>query len=263
MAPRERRMRPVSFIVAVTLVILTTGSGRPHAATARSGPAASTAIIVELFTSEGCEDCPAADALLDTFATTQPIEGAAIVALGQHVDYWDRLGWRDRFSSAAFTNRQQAYGAHFNTQSIYTPQMVVDGAAEFVGSDAAAARRAIAKATGAPKSLALQVTVTASELPTIGRGDHGDIVIALTEDGLKTDVKRGENRGRTLAHAAVVRRMVTIGEAAAAGTSTGRGEMTVESDWRRDRLKLVAFVQERRGRRILASAVSQLQTTLR
>src|SRR5205807_641003 len=116
----------------------------------------------------------------------------------EHVDYWDRLGWRDRFSSAAFTNRQQVYSAHFNIESIYTPQMVVDGVAEFVGSDAAAARRAIAKAVDAPhgvvristeadvarpfqdrdraaESPALHVTVSASDLPRIGRGDHGDI----------------------------------------------------------------------------------------
>jgi hypothetical protein len=235
--------------------------------------AAPTPVVVELFTSEGCSDCPAADALLDKLLTTQPIDGASIVALGQHVDYWDRLGWRDRFSSAAFTDRQRVYGAHFNTESIYTPQMVVDGGAEFVGSDAAAARRAIAKAAAAlhglvrivaepPSGSHLSVAMSTSDLPKIG-GDHADMVIAVTEDGLKTDVKRGENHGRTLTHAAVVRQMITIGEASTGAVSTAHGEITLDADWQRDRLKIVAFVQERRGRRILASAAEPLPMTRR
>src|SRR5436305_248711 len=157
-----------------------------------------TPVLIELFTSEGCSDCPAADALLDKLVATQPVAGAEIIALGEHVDYWDRLGWKDRFSSAALTNRQQIYGARFSTESIYTPQMVVDGIAEFVGSDANAARRAIAKAVAAPHGTvsidvqpdvarpALHIGITGADLPKIGRGDRADIVVAVTEDGLKT-----------------------------------------------------------------------------
>jgi len=146
-----------------------------------------TPVIVELFTSEGCSDCPPADTLLQTLITTQPIGGAEVIALGEHVDYWDRLGWKDRFSSAALTARQHGDQTLFNTDSIYTPQMVVDGRAEFVGSDAAAAKKAIdrtlaashgvvsvatADRSGASPAPQLSLSVTVSDLPRIARGDR-------------------------------------------------------------------------------------------
>src|SRR5258708_30693112 len=130
-------MRRTGLLFAVALAIASGGL--------QAGPPP-TPVIVELFTSEGCSDCPPADVLLEKLIATQPIGGAEIIGLGQHVDYWDRLGWKDRFSSSALTNRQQLYQTRFGTESIYTPQMVVDGRTEFVGSDASAARKAIEKA---------------------------------------------------------------------------------------------------------------------
>src|SRR5437660_2167157 len=112
-----------------------------------------TPILVELFTSEGCSSCPPADALLRTLVETQPVAGAQVIGLGQHVDYWDRQGWRDRFSSAASTDRQQRYAHAFNIDSIYTPQMVVDGREELVGSDGTRAHRTIVNAAGSPHAL--------------------------------------------------------------------------------------------------------------
>jgi hypothetical protein len=233
-----------------------------------------TPILIELFTSEGCSDCPAADVLLDTLVTSQPVAGAQVIALEQHVDYWDRLGWKDRFSSPAFTNRQQVYSARLSNGNIYTPQMVVDGVSEFVGSDANAARRAVTKSLAAahgslsiqveeldrgPESAALLVTVTARDLPKSGRGDRADILVAVIEDHLKTDVKRGENRGRVLSHTAVVRQMLPIGEATSSELSTARGEVSLAPDWRRHAIKVVAFVQQRRGGQVLASAVVPLE----
>jgi len=224
-----------------------------------------TPIVVELFTSEGCSDCPPADTLLEKLIATQPVAGAEIIALGEHVDYWDRLGWKDRFSSAVLTNRQQLYQTRFGTESIYTPQMVVDGRAEFVGSDAAAARKAIERTLRLPHGTvkidlsgagALQVAVAVSDLPPVARGDRADIVILVTESGLRTEVKRGENRGHTLSHAPVVRYLATIGQVAEEGSTTApaRAEIPLAADWQRDRLAVVAFVQQVRGRTILAAA---------
>src|SRR5437879_4914669 len=147
-----------------------------------AAPEAAVPVLVELFTAEGCSSCPPADTLLEKMIEQQPASGARIVALGEHVDYWDRLGWKDRFSSAALTARQQVYGARFGNESIYTPQMIVDGRAELVGSDGNAARRALETALAArhgtitvladaaPSSVALSLTVTG--LPSFGRGDH-------------------------------------------------------------------------------------------
>src|SRR5215217_9668299 len=97
--------------------------------------AARVPVLVELFTSEGCNSCPPADLLLETLLQEQPIKGVYVVPLSEHVTYWDHQGWKDPFDSAQFTNRQQQYGLRFNLDSIYTPQLIVDGAHEFIGSD--------------------------------------------------------------------------------------------------------------------------------
>jgi hypothetical protein len=226
-------------------------------------------VVVELFTSEGCSSCPPADVLLQKLVDTQPLSGAQIIALGEHVDYWDQQGWKDRFSSAALTNRQQVYSSHFSSET-YTPQMVVDGRSEFVGSDASAARKALeraqivphgtvriefdSKGAGTSSSRALALTLTSSDLPRTG-SDRTDIIVAITEDRLRSDVTRGENHGRVLTHAAVVRYLAPAGEAARDAATTVHAEIPIAPDWQRAQLKVVAFVQERRSRAILAAAV--------
>ena len=110
-----------------------------------------TPIIVELFTSEGCSSCPPADAVLAELESKQPVANANIIALGEHVDYWNYLGWSDPYSAAIFGERQQAYAQSLNSNT-YTPQMVVDGKAEFVGSNTSKALAAIAKAASEPKA---------------------------------------------------------------------------------------------------------------
>src|SRR5947207_13661061 len=128
-------MRKALLLVAMAFAVI-----------ARPVAAPPTPVVVELFTSEGCESCPPADLLLRQLASTQPVTRAQIIPLSLHVDYWDQLGWKDRFTSALLTNRQRVYGTRFNLDSVYTPQMVIDGRSELVGSDAGAARKAIAKA---------------------------------------------------------------------------------------------------------------------
>ncbi len=230
-----------------------------------------TPVIVELFTSEGCSSCPPADSVLRDLAVAQPVAGAEIIALGEHVDYWDGLGWRDRFSSPALTRRQQAYGGALRVESIYTPQLVVDGQAELVGSDAGAARRAIDRASRLPHGrLALEVTadvpesahatLTIANVPSPTRDDRDEVILAVVEDRLSSDVRGGENRGRTLVHAAVVRSLETVGalDARATGGSIAVPRIPIARDWVRAHLTIVAFVQEVRRRRIVASAAQAL-----
>ena len=232
----ELMRRTFSLVFALALTIASHGSRA----------AQPTPILVELFTSEGCVDCPPADAVLQKLIDTQPVGGAEIIGLGQHVDYWDQLGWKDRFS-------------------------LVDGRLEFVGSDAAAARRAIGRSLTTPHGTLtitvdtmmadrVGVSVRATDLPAPGRGDRADIIVAVTEDQLRSDVKRGENHGRVLTHAAVVRSMVTIGDA---GAAPAQADIPLAADWQREHLKLVAFVQERNGRGVVASASVSLQNARR
>ena len=233
-----------------------------------AAPEAAVPVLVELFTAEGCSSCPPADTLLEKMIESQPAGGAEIVGLGEHVDYWDRLGWKDRFSSAALTSRQQKYADRSKSAEIYTPQMVVDGQDAFVGTDLNAARRAIERAIAAPHGvvrLALdlsdanvaRVTATVSGLPPSSPGDRADLLVAVTEDRLRTDVKRGENQGRTLTHAAVVRDLRTVADAPSPSFSA-EAKIKLASDWVRPHLKVVAFVQERSSRRVLATAVAAI-----
>ena len=223
-------------------------------------------VLVELFTSEGCSSCASADRLFEQMLAAQPVSGSLIVGLGEHVDYWDRLGWKDRFSSPLFTSRQQLYADRLKLDSVYTPQMVVDGQAAFVGSDAAAARRAIAAAAGRPHGTITMtsglaepdravVSLTVGELPPLAPGDRADVLVAITEDHLRTEVKRGENQGRTLSHAVVVRELQT-GAAATIG-ATVQLELKLAGEWRREALTIIGCVQERRSRRILATAAKR------
>jgi hypothetical protein len=230
-------------------------------------------ILVELFTSEGCSSCPPADTLFERLIDAAPSSLQQIVGLGEHVDYWDHQGWRDRFSSSDLTERQRRYSLRLNIDSIYTPQMVVDGRFQFVGSDARAARQAIERARSMPHadvSIAVEplsanriaVTVAVMALPAVSRGDRADVVLAITEEGLRSNVRAGENHGRTLAHAAVVRRLNTIGEVKG-DNALARSEVGLDAEWQRDNVRVVAFVQERSSRHVIGAAVASLQSARR
>src|SRR5690242_11936677 len=133
-----------SLLLALLLVDLTSA---PHPVAAADS--AHSPVLVELFTSEGCSSCPPADRLLQKLDQSQPIQNAEAVVLSEHVDYWDHDGWRDPFSGSFFTQRQHQYGSRFGLDDVYTPQMVVNGKAQFVGNDSARAIQAIAEAARA------------------------------------------------------------------------------------------------------------------
>src|SRR5438445_13834518 len=132
-------------MTTVRLVLLAAIAGISVVAQVRSRAPSPAPVVVELFTSEGCSSCPPADQLLDRLTAAAADDGAKVVALGEHVDYWDRLGWRDRFSSAAFTRRQDLYARRCSLDCAYTHQRVVRRHGEGVGSVGAAGRRRIAR----------------------------------------------------------------------------------------------------------------------
>src|SRR6266851_8796067 len=175
---------------------------------------APVSVVVELFTSEGCSSCPPADLLLGRLAKDQPVAGVQVIPLGMHVTYWDQLGWKDPASLQLATERQQDYGRTFGGDRVYTPQAVIDGRDELVGSDEGGLTRAIAKAGRQPHARislrpsldggALAVQATIAELPPDAK-EPIEAWMLVTEDGLMSVVKRGENGGRTLRHDAAVR----------------------------------------------------------
>jgi hypothetical protein len=169
--------------------------------------------IVELFTSEGCSSCPPADAVLASIHQKHQNTDARVFTLAFHVDYWNSLGWTDRFSSTEYTRRQKDYATALKTPDIYTPQMIVNGKAQFVGSDSPRAEREIEKALATPAVASVNAKLTPRtpgtpvtiELVTAHAPEHTRVITCIVEDQLSTVVKRGENGGRTLTHECVVR----------------------------------------------------------
>jgi hypothetical protein len=181
-------------------------------------------ILVELFTSEGCSSCPPADNLLRAINGTQPSAGQLIVGISEHVTYWNSLGWSDPFSSNLYTDRQNRYGTRFGLDSVYTPQMVVNGTEQFVGSDQSSLASAIRKEQNRTDPVDLRIlsvnrlggslTVDFSAMGDASlRGSDlqgSEIFAVLTDDADQSIVPRGENSGRTLSHVAVARVLLRV-----------------------------------------------------
>ena len=256
-----------------TLISLSLVAGlaliRPSAqASSAAADTARTPVVVELFTSEGCSSCPPADALLARLAEVQLAANVQLIALEEHVDYWNDLGWTDPFSSRDWTSRQYDYARALGNGNAYTPQMVVDGTVEFVGSRTQQARESILKAAGKTKIPVMlgegkadgtgkgNLSAKVGKLEGATKGDAAEVWLAITETGLHSSVTRGENAGEELRHAAVVRFMRKIGEAKADGETSFAADVSVpfQKEWKRENLRAVLFVQERRSRRILGAA---------
>jgi hypothetical protein len=256
-APWTRRALQAGTGFALLGLALRIFFGGSTAVEARShqGSRARVPVLAELFTSEGCNSCPPADGLLEMWLQEQPIDGVLVIPLSEHVTYWDHQGWKDPFASQQFTVRQRQYGQRFNLDSIYTPQLVLDGSREFVGSDKRAIERALRDAAKVAKpelSIDLKVVGDELNLSASGRGllveRDAELWFAITEDRLVVDVKRGENANKTLRHSAVVRQLRSAGKAGAIVPLSIR----LAPDWRRDNLQVVAFVQSTKNRRVLS-----------
>ncbi|MFY9791339.1 MAG: DUF1223 domain-containing protein [Candidatus Sulfotelmatobacter sp.] len=230
--------------------------------------AARNPVVVELFTSEGCSSCPPADLLLQKLVQQQPIADAEIIALEEHVDYWNHDGWVDPYSSSEWTERQQAYADVFKDDP-YTPEAVVNGRSQFVGNNRGEVEAEIKKAAG---NLKTEVRITAASSDANGAqrfhvsveklagnsaGDVAEIWLAVTEDGLHSSVMRGENAGRVLQHVATLRTLRKIGIADAHDASisfSGDALVKFSPGWNPENLRVAVFVQEAKSREILGAA---------
>jgi len=252
-------MKALSWIFLSACMIAVFAIVHTSHAEVHPGPGPHPPVVVELFTSEGCSSCPPADRLLSELQK-QSRPDAQIIVLSEHVDYWNYIGWQDPFSSKQYSDRQSAYAQALGSDEVYTPQMVVDGTAGFTGSDRSRATREIAKAASAPKRTLMvaakqlpgSVIETTVQDPQIGDGDV--LVFAITEDGLETLVKRGENSGRALSHTGVVRALKEIRP----GTDQNgvlRATLDLRPEWRKSNLTVVVFQQDRAKKIVAAGAI--------
>jgi hypothetical protein len=219
---------------------------------------ARTPVIVELFTSEGCSSCPVADRVLSRLPAA--FSDIDVIPLSEHVDYWNQLGWQDRFSAPLFSMRQQDYGRVFRLESVYTPEMVVNGITEFNGSDEVRAQQEIRRAALSPQAkleMSMQPNqVVRIKVDTIPPGTrNADVFLVITEANLETAVRGGENGGRRLRHTGVVRSLSTAGhfDARKVGAFSADAKLNLNPEWRTENLSIVLFVQDRSNRKIIGA----------
>ncbi len=214
-------------------------------------------VVVELFTSEGCSDCPAADALLTQLSRQRASGDTELILLEEHVDYWNSSGWIDRFSSSDFTDRQNYYVKQFHLATAYTPQMVVDGRFQGVGNSASGVRSMLIEASSGQKTSTVSLRLVSPNKLVVAVDDATQgkqkVLFAVTEDNLTTNVHGGENGGRVLTHSAVVRNFKTLGN-----TADGKFETTIDlpakSDWKKPDLRAIVMVQSPGSGQIVGAA---------
>ncbi|CCH18558.1 DUF1223 domain-containing protein [Micromonospora lupini] len=219
--------------------------------------------VVELFTSQGCNSCPPAEELLTEIDQDARTRGEPVFALGFHVDYWDDLGWPDQFADAAYTARQEAYARGFGTGGLYTPQMIVNGTVEFVGSDRRRAASAIASAL--TSTVTAPLTLSVSDAADGGQGMAVDyrvrplpqravVNVAVVQRGLDSEIARGENAGRTLRQDNVVRAFASV----SLNAEQGRVELATPPNLDSRRATVIGYVQREGDRAVLGATAVDL-----
>lgn len=214
-------------------------------------------VVIELFTSEGCSSCPPADAMLITLGQKRDTNIAKLILLEEHVEYWNQGGWTDRFSGPTYTQRQYDYTHELHLATAYTPQIVIDGHLQASGNNPRAVEQMILEAAKTPKPAAVSLHLTTPEKLQVSvadpTGTHLQVLFAVTEDALTTDVHAGENGGRTVKHGAVVREMRRLGS-----TSDGKFEKSIDlpdkSGWKKENLRAVVFVEAPKTGAIVGAA---------
>jgi|SRR4029077_13476702 hypothetical protein len=252
--------------VLLFLVITTTLMQTNSAQTPPSSP-----VLIELFTSEGCSSCPPADALLQQLDQSPTIPGAQLIVLSEHVDYWDHDGWKDPHSSHSLTDRQNVYADHLGLKSVYTPQMVVDGTTEFLGSNGPSAKQAIEKARDLEKTTVrisgvsrenpgtLQAHVETDPLPESSRARKADVYVVLALNHAESQVAGGENKGRRISHVAVLQSLTKVGTVEKSKNFAQDVRVKIDPRVDHTNLRLIAFVQEPGQGKVLGAALQRLE----
>jgi hypothetical protein len=223
-------------------------------------------IFIELFTSEGCSSCPPADAWLQKMDSSQPIPGATVIVLSEHVDYWDHDGWKDPFSSSSMTERQNTYVHEFGLKSPYTPQVIVNGASELHLNTPQEIENVFQQSASAAMmpvtigSLSVEGTAPAVLRAHVEIGNEvdkhgGDVYGAFALDRAESRVLRGENGGRQLTHVAVVIDMQKIGKLQKGRDFALDFKSKLPSTLDPRNLRFVVFVQEPGQGKILGAAM--------
>jgi hypothetical protein len=215
-------------------------TAQAQGSTRQTSPQEKPCVLVELFTSEGCSSCPPADNILLNLEKQQPLADVHIITLSEHVSYWNDLGWRDPYSSALYSERQQRYATVFGNSSVYTPQMIVDGETEFVGNDYPKANVIINVLSSAKDKVVLNGEV---KWAMTHPDQRAVIRAAVVEDNLHSSVSRGENSGRLLAHSSVVRQLVDVKNSPKRGSDKFDIVVAIDPVWKRQNLRLVVFAE--------------------
>lgn len=267
MLPIKRIVIAGSFIAAVLVIAAFTVrpvrvETRQQAMCNVAAPAGPGFAVVELFTSEGCSSCPPADELVARIQKED--KDRPVYLLAFHVDYWDRLGWKDVFSSAAYSDRQRQYAGWLKLQSVYTPQIVVNGRTEFVGSEASTLRSTIEKdLQGQATPVRLSISHLKKEgnqldwsWQTEGSKKGLLLVVALVQPTATTNVRSGENSGHTLSHVQIVRNLQSV---PLDGKSNGSGHMEWPAVMNPGEAEVIAFLQNEDNGEIVAATRSNIQ----
>lgn len=244
-------MKKIFTITLIVLAIAAMAIHPKHTITPPQGIA-----VLELYTSEGCSSCPPADEAVADIIKEYPDN---VFVLGFHVDYWDKLGWKDMFSNEAYSNRQRKYGDALELSSIYTPQVIVNGKTEFVGSDKDAMHKAVESGlydkpgTDFTLSATIKKDKNMVEVSySVPHPEHLMINIALVQLQAITEVKRGENEGRKLKHVNVVRGFKT------APAKDGVTYLSMPASLSAAGCKVIAFIQKEPGAPVTGAAAAAI-----
>jgi hypothetical protein len=234
---------------------------------ATTNPAAANPVLIELFTSEGCSSCPPADVFLQNLDTSQPIAGAQLIVLSEHVTYWDQDGWKDPNSSPALTDRQNSYESVLGEKTAFTPQMIVDGTQEIHLANSPQQIKEFLEKAASTATIPVRIgdmtvdpanpTVLHARIETDPNSEkhNADVYVAVALDHVESQVLRGENGGHHLVHVAVVQELTKVGKLPKGKSFAQEVQLKLKPGTDPKNIRLVALVQESGPGKVLGAAM--------